>query len=106
MPASQNPAAYADAERVFAEALHSENGLKLEFGTEPIDQTKARNFRHRLNTYRSILRKDSKRVYQPDDPKYGICQYDKFVMRVTNEAGNWCLRIEAEPSLDAKIVKL
>lgn len=95
-------AAYADCEKVFLQALASENGLRVEF--DEVRQAMA--FRHRLNSFRSLIRKESRKTYAdiPDHPQYDRSPYDEFTIRVDTEKP--AALIEKEREITGKISAL
>jgi hypothetical protein len=71
------PAAYTDCYDHFERAQQSEKGIRIF-----VDDFKSASYlRSRLNQARAIERRQSRRVYPPDDPKYNRSENDKF--RVT-----------------------
>lgn len=81
MPLPATSASYRDCERVLNHALDQEKGLRIDFPT--IQQ--AQSYRHRLNSCRSILRKESRRIYPPDHKDFGRCPFDHFIFRLDHE---------------------
>ncbi len=81
MGAPVSSAAYADCEKLLEKALESPKGLRVDFPTI----AQARYFRHRLNTYRSVLRKESKRIYNDTQLGWNSSPYEKFTFRIDVE---------------------
>jgi hypothetical protein len=90
MPLPKSTAAFADCEERFAQALDSVRGKAF---TLP-DPGSARRFSQRMNTLRSIIRKNSKEVYDPGHPSYGTSIYDH--LKVSIDPENPC-RILVQP---------
>lgn len=77
-------AAFSDCEEYFERALNSPNGIAVTLDTAGL----AVQFKAKMNTYRERLRKQSRQVYEPTDPQYGVSPYDKF--KLTTDQTNDC----------------
>lgn len=76
--------AYADCEELFEQALANPRGIGITLETPGA----ATHLRHKLNTFRVRLRKQSQKVYPPEDPKHGTSPYD--ALKVTEDKENPC----------------
>jgi hypothetical protein len=74
LPMPKSMAAYADCEEHFERALNSANGIAITLATP----SEAHSLRHKMNTYRAQLRRNSKRVYPEDDSRHGTSPYDAY----------------------------
>lgn len=77
MPLPKSTQAYQDCERHFQSALESDNGIALTLETPG----QATRLIQRMNTYRAILRKQSKEVYEPDHAQWGTSPFDAFSLK-------------------------
>jgi hypothetical protein len=71
-------AAYEDCFGVFEAAAASTKGSRVLLESE----TQAKYFRLRMYQARALMRAESKRIYDPEDPRYGKCEYDNLHCRV------------------------
>lgn len=76
--------AYDDCEVHFERALLAPNGIAVTVATP----AEAHKFRLKMNTYREKIRKNSRKIYELDDNRYGVSPYDKF--RLTIDKDNPC----------------
>ena len=89
-------AAYNDCIDIF-DAVHTKRSpARVEFATQP----EAHIFQLRMQNARVLTRKESTRLYAPDDPRYNHCEYDYLVVRkpIEDTAGHWWVYIEAHGS--------
>ena len=85
MPASTSRLAYDDAFECYERALKDEFGIRIRFESE----ADALHFRARLNTARSLDRKDNREIYSREHPMHGVSPYDRVVCRVRQVGANW-----------------
>lgn len=77
-------AAYEDCAEQFERAAASAKGIRILFS----DETQALNFRFRMNMARKLLRAEACRIYDPEDTRYGKCEYDGLKVRIVPTAEN------------------
>lgn len=65
-------AAYSDCEDHFNQALAAPRGIAITLGSAEA----ATRYAHKLNSYRSKIRKKNRSVYPPDHPSYGTSPFD------------------------------
>lgn len=88
-----------ELEDYFARALAAKRGLSITFGSK----ADATAFRHRMNSYRSRIRKNSKGIYPPADPLYDRTPYDGLTLSIDPDQPNIVLIRSYAP--DIKEVK-
>lgn len=81
MPQPKSIAAYSDCEEQFERAITSVHGVAVSLDTPG----SATQFIQKMNTYRERLRKQSRGIYPPDDPRYGTSPYDQFKLTIDKE---------------------
>lgn len=81
MPMPKSMAAYADCEEHFERALASPNGIAITLATPG----EVHSLRHKMNTYREKLRKNSKAVYPENSPQWGTSPYDGYRLTIDPE---------------------
>lgn len=74
-------AAYTDCEEFFEKAATSPNGLGVTLESPGM----AVKFRQKMNAYRVLLRKQSKTLFEPDDPKFGLSPYDAYELSIDRD---------------------
>lgn len=84
-------AAYTDCFEIYEAAHKSPKGVRVHIG----DQKAAGIMRMRMNQARVLERKESKRLYDRTDPRYGKSENDKFRNRMLEDTeGEWWLYVE------------
>lgn len=79
MPTSTSRASYPDCEKFLTAALDDEQGARLPFLTKGM----AHQFMVRLNTFRTICRKDNAKIHTDvDHPMHGRSEYDPLEIAV------------------------
>lgn len=73
--------AYTDCEEYFEKAAASEKGIGLTLETPGM----ALRFRQKMNSYRIVLRKQSKAIYEIGEPKYNTSPYDAYELTIDKE---------------------
>ena len=93
MALPQVTAAYEDCYDYFDQARASENGIRILLSGEK----QARHLQFRLQQARSLERRDSTRLYDKTDPRWGKSENDKFRVSVRQaaEGDGWWVYIEA-----------
>ena len=76
MTAAKSRGSYKDCEDYFERAIEAPRGIAVTFE----DKARATAFTHRMNTYRSLCRRDTKVIYPADDPRHGTSMYDPLVI--------------------------
>jgi len=99
VPLPKSIAAYADCEEHFERALGAARGLAITLATSG----EAHNLRHKMNTYRERLRKQSRLVYPEGDPRHGVSPYDHFKLTIDKE--NPCRILITEHRIDVMKVE-
>lgn len=88
-------AAYEDCERLFDRAANTPKGSRACFGAGDEGRKAAHYFRMRMNHFRQLQRKESMRVYDRSDPRYGKSEYDKLYVRLAeDEAGEFWIYVD------------
>ena len=77
MPLPKSNEAYADVEAHFERALASPRGIAITVASPGTATQLAQKF----NAFRERLRKQSRKVYPPEDPRYGRSTYDALQVR-------------------------
>lgn len=91
MPLSTSKAAYEDCFGLFNRALTSTVGIRAKCA----DRGEAFQLRMRLHYARGLHRDETRQVYEPDDPLYGISPFDNLIVREPQEInGEWWVYIE------------
>jgi hypothetical protein len=67
-----NRMAYEDVYKHFDAALADARGIRIPFDTH----AQAKHYQMRMHNARAVDRRDSKRIYKPDDHMYGQSIYD------------------------------
>lgn len=88
LPTSRH--AYKDCIEVYDKALADDQGARVKVP----DHDAAVFFRMRMNNIRKILREESQKIYEKDDPKYGITPYDPLTVRIKNLNGEFYIYVE------------
>jgi hypothetical protein len=84
MPLPKSADAYREVEDYFDRALKAPKGIAVTVASPG----QAVQLAQKLNHYRERLRKDSKKVYDPNHPAYGVSIYDK--LQVKKDPDNDC----------------
>jgi hypothetical protein len=86
--------AYNDCADVFERALHGVTRVQF------ADYGEAKIFQLRMTNYRALQRDETRRIYAPDDVRWGKSPYDAFVVRRPREDpdGLWWVYIEPHGS--------
>lgn len=90
MTASTSRAAYNDCFEIFDRAL--ERGrLRIGYAT----RGEAHQIYNRLQYSRVLDREENQRIYEADDPKWGVSAYDPLIVRAPREeGGKWWVYVE------------
>lgn len=94
--------AYDDCARAFEAAEASSHGARV----RKDDLAQATHFRLRLHHFRSLMRKESCRIYPEDAPQYNKSEFDKYVCRLVQASendGSWWIYIQPSASLNLEI---
>lgn len=78
MPLSKAIGSYEDCRQIFERALAAERGIRI----TRKDKGSAVQLRHRMNAYRSAMRKESLKIYKEGDPGWNKSPYDHLVLKV------------------------
>jgi len=88
-------AAYEDCDKLFDQALAKPKGIRVCLGAGEDAKKAAHYLRMRMNHYRQLQRRESMKVYDRTDPRYGKSLYDKLYVRLAeDEASEWWLYID------------
>lgn len=90
MSLSKSRFAYTDCYEVLDRAMDDPSGIRVRIR----DYDAALIFRSRLHYARKLKREDSERLYEPDDPKFGVTIYDTLVVRIKNVSDQFFIYIE------------
>lgn len=92
MALPQVTAAYEDCYDFFDKARVSQNGIRILLPTK----TQAQHLQFRLHQARSLERRDSSRIYDRSDPRFGKSENDRFrvAIREAAEGDGWWVYIE------------
>jgi len=92
MPLSEVVGAYNDCFDYFEKALGDPAGIRVKFNS----REEAYTFQIRMNYARTLQRRDSRRLYEPKDPRWGTSEFDHLVVRSPREdsEGMWWIYIE------------
>jgi hypothetical protein len=74
MPLPKSIDSYRDCEEFLDKALAKPKGMAFTLET----QGQAQRLIQRMNTFRAILRKNSREVYPPESPQHGTSIYDSL----------------------------
>jgi hypothetical protein len=74
-------AAYTDCLDIFDRAIEDRVGTRIQFKTF----AEAHMFRMRLNHARVLVRRESQRVYERNDPRWGKSEYDILICRIKED---------------------
>jgi hypothetical protein len=77
--------AYLPYYEVLDRALDSTTGLRIECN----EMGEAYQYRVRLNRARTLDQNLNRMSRPPDDPKYGISDYDNLIFQIREEDGKW-----------------
>ncbi len=77
MSFSKSTLAYPDIKDYFERAIDTERGIKITCA----DEKAATMYKHRINYFRVLHRKDNQRVYPEGHPLHGRSPYDVFVIK-------------------------
>ena len=102
MPFSDSPLAYDDLKGLLDKALMTEKGLRVRFET----YGKAVQFRHKLNHFRKIDRRESTKIYMKGDPLFGKTIYDKLEFRVHGDEERGAIDILKREAIQFDIIEL
>ena len=75
---------------VLDRALDSEAGIRIAVDTSG----DAHQYRVRLHYARSLDRELNRQSREPDDPKYGVSDYDNLIVRIKSEDEQWWVYVE------------
>lgn len=75
---SKSPRANADVREILIRATESEKGVRIRLKTK----AEAMLLQRRLNTERVRDRKQSEKMFTPDDPSYGTSDFDAYSFRI------------------------
>lgn len=88
-------AAYDDCEKLFDRAIANPKGIRACLGLGEPGKKAAHYLRMRLNHYRQLQRRESMKIYDRTDPRYGKSLYDRFFVRLAeDDAGEWWVYID------------
>jgi hypothetical protein len=93
MALSEQIAAYPDCFDLFDRAMAHPVGVRALFKSE----SAARFFQMRMNQARTLQRRDSRRAYPAEDPRYGTSEFDPLIVRIKPAAeddGTWWVYVE------------
>lgn len=90
MPPSTSPLAHRDIAGALDRALANGRGVRLRCE----DYGMAVTLRQKAYTFRKIDKRESKRIYDSDNPLYNASPYDALVMTPREHDGEWYLYIE------------
>lgn len=74
MSIAKSRTAYDDVFAKFELAMNDPRGVRIPFDS----YSAAKTYMARMHNARAIDRRDNERTYQPDDPMYGQCIYDRL----------------------------
>lgn len=95
--------AYDDCHKVLESAIETSKGIRMEMPSRDA----AFYFRMRCHNYRAICRKENAKIYEPDHPLHGTCEYDKLVLPNPKLIdGVWYLYITKSDVVPGKIESL
>jgi len=77
MSFSKSTLAYPDIKDYFEQAMESDRGIKIICA----DQKAATMYKHRINYFRVLHRKDNQKLYPEDHALHGRSPYDIFVVK-------------------------
>lgn len=99
MPLSQAIGVYDDIVEYLQRAMDAPHGIRVQFATE----AEAMKFQLRCHQLRTLERKESMRIYQPEEPQYGRSDFDKLVIRrpIPDPDDLWWVYIE---TVDARVI--
>lgn len=75
---SNSPLAFDDARQILERALESPKGIKIPCETRGA----AVSLRTRVNYFRTLDRKENKKVYENGHPMWGNSVYDRLLLRI------------------------
>lgn len=92
MPLTDSIGAYEDCFGVFERASNDKDGARVQFR----DFSEAKQFQMRMNYARTLQRRDSTRVYEPDHHLFNRSAYDTLIVRHPREddQGFWWVYVE------------
>ena len=92
MALSEATAAYSDCYDLFEKAQNDGKGVRIHLPNRP----EAHMLRMRLNQARVLERRESMRIYDRIDPRYGKSENDQFrvTIREAVEGDSWWVYIE------------
>lgn len=94
MPPSNSTLAYRDIEEIFERAIANGKGIRIKCPTPGA----AKSIQVRAYKYRTIDRKENKKIFGPDDPLHGRSAYDCLLLSVKRIKEQWYLIIEVSTS--------
>lgn len=85
--------AYDTELKLFDQALDEEGGIRIFFDERHGD---AMDAQLRLHKARSLVRDESRRIYEKTDPKWDTSPYDKLIVKTPRQDpdGKWWLYIQ------------
>jgi len=90
MPASYDPAAYADCFGLFDLALGSDHGIRKLFPS----YDEAYKLQARMNNARTADKVVNRKLHPPEDPMHGSSIYMQIRVRIYVGNGGWYLHLE------------
>lgn len=91
MSISKSRTAYDDVFEKFELAMNDPRGVRIPFDS----YAAAKTYMMRMHNARAIDRRDNERTYQPDDPMYGQCIYDRLQCTIREgEDGTFFIYVE------------
>jgi hypothetical protein len=93
--------AFADCHTVLTRALDDSRGARVRFPT----YEKAAYFGNRCNRLRILDRREATRTIPPNEPGYGMSEFDKLIIRKPRSDGEfWWIYVE-HVGLDLDVVE-
>jgi hypothetical protein len=101
---NKSPNAFEDAIETFERALNSPHGIRIVCGS----RGEAVRLRARFHYWRTLDREQNKKVFPADDPRHGVCVYDRFELRIPRKGqpDENSLYIEPRSALSLNIEEL
>ena len=84
--------AYPDCIDMFERALADQKGIRVRFDA----YADANNFQMRMHQLRKLLRDESRRMYERDEPAYDKSEFDGLIVRTprADTEGGWWVYIQ------------
>jgi hypothetical protein len=95
-------AAYVDCYDALDQAVSNDIGIRIKMPS----YDKAVHFRMRCNQARKLDRKLNSEIWAPDDPKFGISQYDIISIRIKHINGYVYLYFEKNDQIPGEVEAL